>query len=160
MSITQGRDVRRTTIARSAGAAPTITSGSQFTTGSVRLDTLSARPSSVSFDLPIDFVIPPGEGVIFSGFLEKSANGSDWSAIEGTASEDAWSNPAASGDLTVNTALRIGGDLVQSDLLFVRAKGTMTRSDSEVTFTQRGMCVLFGCLDVTAEIPRSERQVI
>jgi hypothetical protein len=157
-----GKDIRSQTRVVAAGAFAALVSGDtgvQKTTGTVLLNSLPARPSSVSFDVPVEISIPAGQSVSYVGFVERSPDGVTWTEIEGPRSVGSWSNPAgAAGALAVTDAVRIGADVVQASCDRVRAKVTLTFPATAIP-TVRGLSVLLGGLDVRAAVPRSQRSV-
>ncbi len=158
-----GKDIRAQTRVVTAGAFAALVAGDtgvQRTLGTVLLNSLPARPNSVSYDIPVDISIPAGQSVSYEGFVERSSDGVTWTEIDGPRSTGSWSNPAgAPAALAVSDAVRVGADIVQDGCDRVRARVTLTFPATAIP-NPRGLGVLLGGLDVRGAVARANKKVV
>lgn len=149
-----GKDLKGQTSAKFAGvASASITAAgagdnTEITGDSIDLTTLSARPSSVSVEIPVKATLAATETCVVAGLLEKSADGSSWSTLLATAT--LLTLTGASGGSTEKGVARLGSDLINSDCRYIRYKATPNLSASGTDTMQVGAAVaLFGGLQKT-----------
>lgn len=148
-----GKDLKGKTISAFAEAASAATAGGSgdnalVTGDAIDIQALSARPSSVVFEIPVSAVLDEDETCIVTGLIEKSADNSSWETL--VASATLLTLTGASGGSTELGVARVGADLIQSDCRYVRVKYTPDLSRGATDTAALGATVaVFGGLDET-----------
>jgi len=147
-----GKDLKAETISRFARAATAaITAGAagdntELVGTSLNIQTLSARPSSVVFEIPVTATLGATQTCIVTGLIEKSADGTNWSVM--TASSTLLTLVGGSGGTTETGVARVGADLIESDANFIRFKATPDLNRANTDTMQIGAAVaVFGGIE-------------
>lgn len=149
-----GKDLKGQTLAKFAGvASAAITAGAtgdntEIVGDTIDLTTLSARPSSVVFDIPVRATLADTKTCIVTGLIEKSADNTNWEVL--VASATLLTLTGLTGGTTEKGVARIGADLIESDCRYIRFKATPDLNATGTdTMTVGGVVATFGGLQTT-----------
>lgn len=144
-----GKDLKGETLSVFARAATAVITAAatgdntEITGDSINIQTLSARPSSVVFEIPVTATLGATQTCIVTGLIEKSADGSDWSTM--LASATVLTLVGGGGGTTEKGVARLGADLIESDANYIRFKATpdLNRANTD-TMQVGGAVAVFG----------------
>jgi hypothetical protein len=147
-----GKDLKGQTLSFYARVGSTATAGStgdntEVTGDSIDITALSARPASVVFEIPVSAVLADTESIVVTGLIESSADNSTWETLVASAT---LLTMTSDGGTTEKGVARIGADLIQSDVNYIRFKATPNLSRANTDTAALGAAVaVFGGLQTT-----------
>ena len=121
----QGKDIKGATLSKFCLAGTLTAAGTGdatlITGDSINIGALAARPASVVFEIAGRAVLAATKTLVIAALVEGSVDGSTWTTL--IASSTVLTLTSASGSTEVGVG-RIGVDLIQADLNYIRLKAT------------------------------------
>lgn len=132
-------------------ASTAVTAGgsgdnTEITGQTINIGTLSRRPSSVDFQIPVVSTLGATQTCIVIGRVQTSIDGTTW--VNVAANATLLTLTGGSGGTTERGVARVGCDLIRKDANFVRVMVTpdLNRANTDVATVGAGVAV-FGGLD-------------
>ena len=146
-----GKDLKGRTISRAAAAGRLVAGGTGDNTeivgATINLATLAARPASVVFEIVGRGVLAATATLAIAAELEYSADGSTWADL--VASATVLTLTGGAGGSTELGVGRIGADLIQENVNYVRIKMTPNLSAANTDTAEVAAVAVFDALSKT-----------
>jgi hypothetical protein len=120
-----GKDIKGATLSKFCLAGSLTAAGTGdntlITGDTINLQTLAARPASVVFEIAGRAVLAATKTLVITALVEASIDGTTWTTLVASATVLTLTSSAGSTEVGVG---RIGVDLIQADLNYIRLKAT------------------------------------
>lgn len=146
-----GKDLKGRTISRAAAGGRLVAGGTgdntEITGATINLMTLDARPTSVVFEVFGRSVLAAAATLVIAAEIEYSADGSNWSDL--VASATVLTLTGGGGGSTELGVGRIGVDLIQANVNYIRIKMTPNLSAANTDTAEVSAVAVFDALAKT-----------
>jgi len=146
-----GKDLKGRTISRAVLAGRLVAGGTgdntEIVSASINIATLTARPASVVFEILGRGVLAATATLVLVGEVEYSADGTTW--VDLVASATLLTLTGGSGGTTELGVARIGVDLIQDGVNFIRLKLTPNLSAANTDTAEVASIAVFDALSKT-----------
>jgi len=146
-----GKDLKGRTISRAVLAGRLVAAGTgdntEIVSASINIATLTARPASVVFEIVGRGVLAATATLVLVGEVEYSADGTTW--VDLVASATLLTLTGGSGGTTELGVARIGVDLIQDGVNFIRLKLTPNLSAANTDTAEVASIAVFDELSKT-----------
>lgn len=148
-----GKDLRGRTISRAAAGGRLLAGGTGDNTeivgATINLGALPSRPASVVFEVFGRAVLAATATLTIAAEVEQSVDGTTWSSTDLVASATVLTLTGGSGGTTEMGVGRIGADLIQDGVNFIRIKMTPNLSAANTDTAEVSAVAVFGSLSRT-----------
>lgn len=145
-----GKDLKGRTISRAAAGGRLVAGGTGDNTeivgATINLATLAARPASVVFEVFGRAVLAASATLVITAEIEQSVDGTNWSSTDLVASATVLTLTGGGGGSTELGVGRIGADLIQDGVNYIRIKMTPNLSAANTDTAEVSAVAVFDAL--------------